>query len=121
MKRKLMALLLTAALTAGFGGSVFAASGTYGGVTWNTASTCTTTRAYLCMTSNTAAELEGYGTLDVRRNGSGAVSKIVMNPYGETVTRISDVRNVSSPQYIASLSITYKVKGHPVYSEIIRP
>lgn len=73
------------------------------------------------MTTNKAAELEAYGVIRYRINNTSQELNYIVDPYGESTTRVSETWNAGSPNTILSLTTTYKVKGRSVYSDRFNP
>lgn len=117
MRKKLLALVLALTFVLALGATAFAASGTYSGITWTTSSSCTTSRAYVCMTTNKAAELEAYGVVTYYNGATGKNETYVLNPYGESTTRVSGTWNAGTGRTVKKLATTYKVKGKVVYND----
>ena len=121
MRKKLLALVLALTFVLALGATAFAASGTYSGITWTTSSSCTKTKAYVCMTTNKAAELEAYGTVSYKVTGQPGAESYVLNPYGESTTRVSGTWNAGTGRTITKLGTAYKIKGTMVYNDAIYP
>lgn len=121
MRKKMLALVLALTFVLALGATAFAASGTYSGITWTTSSSCTTSRAYVCMTTNKAAELEAYGVVRYRINGTTTRMDYVLNPYGESTTRVSGTWKAGTSNTIEYLDTEYKVKGYQVYQDRFTP
>ena len=120
-RKKLLALVLALTFVLALVATVFAASGTYSGITWTTSSSCTKAKAYVCMTTNKAAELEAYSTIYYKDTATGGTVVTHIDPYGESVTRISDSWSAGSQRYITSLTINYKIRGYKVHNEGFYP
>lgn len=120
-RKKLLALVLALTFVLALGATVFAASGTYSGITWTTSSSCTKAKAYVCMTTNKAAELEAYGQVTYLDRSAGATVTTPIDPYGESTTRVSATWNAGSGRTIQRLYTIYRIKGTQVYSDTFTP
>ena len=120
-RKKLLALVLALTFVLALGATVFAASGTYSGITWTTSSSCTKTRAYVCMTTNKSAELEAYGRVTYWDSSAKITATTPLDPYGESTTRVSATWNAGSNRIIQKLYTIYKIKGTQVYKDTFTP
>ena len=73
------------------------------------------------MTTNKTAELEAYGVIRYKINNTSQELDYVVNPYGESTTRVSATWNAGTPNTILHMTTTYKVKGYSVYTDRFNP